>query len=220
MLLLILFVSLAAWGFAEVAEEVVEGDTRSVDKRILLSLRNPADPSDPWGPPALEEMARDLTGLGGTAVLTGLSLAAAGFLALRGKLRILAFLVVAVGGGIVLSTLLKLGFDRPRPDLVPHGSHVYSASFPSGHSMMSAITYLTLAALLSKVEKRRAIRAYLLVIAALTTLLVGCSRVYLGVHWPTDVLAGWAIGAAWAAGCWTVANLLQRRGELEGDPSD
>ena len=219
-LLLILFVSLAAWGFVEIADEVMEGETHAIDERILLSLREPGDASDPLGPPTIEEMARDLTGLGGTAVLTGLTLAAAGYLALRGKYRTVLFLAAAIGGGIVMSTLLKLGFDRPRPDLVPHGSYVYSASFPSGHSMMSAVTYLTLGALLSKVENRRAIRAYFLILAALTAVLVGCSRVYLGVHWPTDVLAGWTAGAAWAAACWTVANLLQRRGGIEGPPSD
>ena len=219
-LLLVLFASLAAWSFVKIAGEVMEGETRAIDTRILLSLREPNDPADPLGPPAVEEIARDLTGLGGTAILTGLSLAAAGYLALRGKYRVVTFLVAAIGGGIVVSTLLKLGFDRPRPDLVPHGSHVYTASFPSGHSMMSAITYLTLGALLSKVENRRAIRAYFLFLATLTTVLVGCSRVYLGVHWPTDVLAGWTVGAGWAAACWTVANLLQRRGNLEGPPTD
>lgn len=218
-LLLILFVSLAAWGFVEIADEVMAGETRGVDERILLALRQPGNPSEPWGPPFVEEMARDLTGLGGTVILTGLTLAAAGYLALRGKHRAMMFLLGAIGSGIVVSSLLKMGFDRPRPDLVPHGSHVYSASFPSGHSMMSAVTYLTLGALLAKVESRRTIRAYILFLAAMATFLVGCSRVYLGVHWPTDVLAGWTLGAAWAAACWTLANLLQRRGELEGPPA-
>ena len=164
----------------------------------------------------VEEMARDITGLGGTVILGGLSIAAAGYLALRGKHRAMVFLLGAIGGGIVASSLLKMGFDRPRPDLVPHGSLVYTASFPSGHSMMSAVTYLTLGALLAKVESRRAIRAYILMLAAMVTFLVGVSRIYLGVHWPTDVLAGWSVGAAWAAGCWTIANLLQRRGTMEG----
>lgn len=215
-LLLILFVSFASWGFAEIADEVMEGETMGVDERILLALRNPENRADPWGPPMVEEIARDITGLGGVAILSGLTLAAAGYLALRGKRRAMIFLLAAIGGGIVASSLLKMGFDRPRPALVPHGSHVYTASFPSGHSMMSAVTYLTLGALLAKVESRRAIRAYLLALAALITFLVGVSRIYLGVHWPTDVLAGWTVGAAWAAGCWTVANLLQRRGTMEG----
>ena len=109
-----------------------------------------------------------------------------------------AVLLVAVGGGVLLSTLLKIGFDRPRPDLVPHGAVVY-ASFPSGHAMLSAVVYLTLGALLARVQPRRLLKLYLLGLAILLTVAVGISRVYLGVHWPTDVVAGWAsapLGAA------------------------
>jgi len=130
--------------------------------------------------------------------------------------RAAALLVlVAVAGGMLLSTLLKLGFERPRPDLVPHAVEVYTASFPSGHAMLSAVTWLTLGALLMRVEPRRRVKAFVLAMAVLTTLLVGASRIYLGVHWPTDVLAGWCIGAAWALICWLAALWLQRRGRVE-----
>ena len=129
------------------------------------------------------------------------------------------FVIAAVVGGTLLSTALKMGFERPRPDLVPHGTRIYTASFPSGHAMLSAVTYLTLGALLARVQKRRRVKALLLGLAILITLLVGMSRVYLGVHWPSDVLAGWCVGAAWAALCWFVALQLQRRGEVErADP--
>src|SRR5690606_34414750 len=122
-----------------------------------------------------------------------------------------AFLVfVAVGGGQVLSSLLKLGIDRPRPDLVSHLMHVQTLSFPSGHAMMSAVTYLTLGALLAGMAPRMAIRAYVLSLAVLVTLLVGVSRIYLGVHWPSDVLAGWCAGFAWAMLCWLVARRFLR----------
>jgi undecaprenyl-diphosphatase len=121
----------------------------------------------------------------------------------------------AIVGGFVLSAALKYGFDRARPDLVPHGSHVYTASFPSGHSMMAAVTYLTLAALLARTQDRWRVRILLLATAAVVTVLVGFSRVYLGVHWPTDVLAGWIIGSAWAIVCWLMARWLQRRGDIE-----
>ncbi|HKH34153.1 MAG TPA: phosphatase PAP2 family protein, partial [Beijerinckiaceae bacterium] len=121
----------------------------------------------------------------------------------------------AVGGGMLMSTLLKLGFARPRPDLVPHGARVYTASFPSGHAMLSAVTYLTLGALLARVQPRRRIKAFFLGLAILLTIVIGMSRVYLGVHWPSDVLAGWCGGAAWAALCWFVALQLQRRGDVE-----
>ncbi|MBR9904520.1 MAG: phosphatase PAP2 family protein, partial [Gammaproteobacteria bacterium] len=117
------------------------------------------------------------------------------------------------------STVMKLGFDRPRPDLVPHEAMVYTASFPSGHSMMSAVTYLTLAALLIRVQPALRLKAYLLILAILLTLLVGISRVYLGVHWPTDVLAGWTAGASWAALCWIVMRWMQRHGQLEPEES-
>ena len=110
-----------------------------------------------------------------------------------------ALLLAAVGGGMLLSSLLKLGFERPRPDLVPHGMRVYTASFPSGHAMLSAVTYLTLGALLARVEKSRPIKAFLLGLAIFLTILIGLSRVYLGVHWPSDVVFGYLLGAAWLA---------------------
>jgi undecaprenyl-diphosphatase len=121
---------------------------------------------------------------------------------------------------VLLSSLLKLGFDRPRPDLVAHGAQVYSASFPSGHALMSAVAYLTLGALLARVQKGRRLKLYVLAVAVTLTFLIGVSRVYLGVHWPTDVLAGWCIGSAWALTCWVLAIWLQGRGEMEGSDAE
>lgn len=205
----------ALWGFVALVDEVLEGEIHDLDTRLLLSLRHPQDASDPLGPLWFEEMMRDITAFGGTGPLVFITLAGIVYLLLRRRLRIALFLFAAIAGGQLLSSLLKAGFDRPRPDLVPHGATVYTASFPSGHAMMTAIVYLTLAALLARSESRHRLKAFLLVLAALVTLLVGTSRVYLGVHWPSDVLGGWMIGSAWAAGCWTLAVLLQRRGELE-----
>jgi undecaprenyl-diphosphatase len=116
--------------------------------------------------------------------------------------------------------LLKAGFDRPRPDLVPHATNVYSSSFPSGHSMTAAVAYLTLAAVLIRVQSRRRLQAYVLGLAILLTVAVGVSRVYLGVHWPSDVLAGWSAGAAWAVLCWGVALWMQRKGDVEKGPEE
>jgi undecaprenyl-diphosphatase len=205
----------SVWLFVEVADEVQEGETASVDERLLLALRTPNEASDPLGPAWVEELARDITGLGGVGVLTILTLASAGFLALQRRTHLALYLLAAVACGTVVSLLLKLGFDRPRPELVPHGSFVYTSSFPSGHSMLSAVVYLTLGALLASGQSNLLMRAYLLALAAFLAALVGVSRVYLGVHWPTDVLAGWTAGAAWALGCWAVAERLRYRGAVE-----
>ena len=148
-------------------------------------------------------------------MLSLMTFAAVGYLLLARKHYAAVAVFVAVAGGLVLSTLLKLGFDRPRPDLVPHGSFVYTTSFPSGHSMMAAVTYLTLGAMLARVEASVRMKVYLLSVAIVLTVLVGASRVYLGVHWPTDVAAGWAVGAAWALLCSLVMRRLQRRGQVE-----
>ncbi|MDI5920672.1 phosphatase PAP2 family protein [Halomonas sp. LR5S13] len=214
-LLCVLVLFGGVWGFVELADEVSEGDTQSIDETLLLSLRNPADHTDPLGPGWLEELGRDFTALGGVGVLVLVSLGALGYLLLARRYRAALLAAVAVPGGILLSTMMKVGFDRPRPDLVPHDSIVYTASFPSGHAMMSAVTYLTLAALLVRVQPELRLKAYILVLAILLTLLVGMSRVYLGVHWPTDVLAGWTAGAAWAALCWLAMRWMQRRGQVE-----
>jgi undecaprenyl-diphosphatase len=214
-LVLLLAVAGGVWGFVELADEVMEGETGSVDERILLAMRSPTDQADPVGPAWVEEIGRDLSALGGTAFLTILTLAVAGYLLLDGKRRAALFAAAAIVGGVLLSLLLKECFDRPRPDLVPHGAHVYTTSFPSGHSMMSAVTYLTLGALLARVQSRPAIKAYVLALAVLLTIAVGTSRVYVGVHWPTDVLAGWTAGATWALLCWLAAWWMQRRGRLE-----
>jgi undecaprenyl-diphosphatase len=214
-LLLLCLIVAAVWGLAELTDEVLEGATRSLDRDILLALRTPGDLSDPVGSPYVEEMARDLTALGGTVVITGATLLAAGFFLMRGSLGSMFYLLVATGGGIAISSIGKEFFDRPRPDLVPHGSLVYTASFPSGHSMMAAVAYLTLGVLIARVLPQRRQKVYVLSIAVMLTLLVGVSRVYLGVHWPTDVAAGWLAGAAWAVLCVLVARVLSRRGHVE-----
>jgi undecaprenyl-diphosphatase len=214
-LLLLVAMAGGVWVFAELAEEVTEGDTRQLDERVLLALREPGDRSDPLGPRWVEETGRDFTALGAISVLALLTLSVSGFLVLAGKRRTALLVLVAVGGGLLLSFALKQGFQRPRPDLVPHGSYVYTTSFPSGHSTMAAATYLTLGALLARVQQRRRLKAFALGFAMLLTLLVGVSRVYLGVHWPTDVLAGWVAGGVWALLCWLVALRLQRGGQVE-----
>ncbi len=212
---------LGGLSFFWIADEVMEGDTRRLDERILLAMRVPGDPSQPIGPAWVEESFRDFTGLGGVGVLGLLTAATLGYLWLMGMRRAALYVLLAIGGGLLVSLMLKAGFHRPRPELVSHGSMVYTASFPSGHSMLSAIVYLTGGAMLALVQRRWAVRLYILGCASIATVLVGLSRVYLGVHWPTDVLAGWAGGAAWAALCWLIAHRLRARGlvELERPPA-
>jgi undecaprenyl-diphosphatase len=217
LLIPLLLLAAALWIFVSIADEVVEGESHAFDKAVLLAMRTPHDLSDPRGPLWLEELARDFTALGGTGVLTFLILVALGFLLLQGKPRVTGVLIVALGGGMLLSPALKSGFDRPRPDLVPHEVLVYSASFPSGHALHAAVVYLTLGALLARVQPHRRLKGYVLTVSMVLMILVGCTRVYLGVHWPTDVLAGWAAGAAWAILFWLITFWLQQRGYLESD---
>lgn len=217
--LMVLFAS-ALWAFSEVADAMMEGEIHEFDRRLLLAFRDSADLSDPLGPVWFEEVMRDFTALGGTAVLTWLTLGVIGYLLLARKGSVALMVVFAVGGGIALSHLLKWGFDRPRPDLVPHISDVYTQSFPSGHAMLSAVVYLTLGALLSRTRAETRVKVYLLSMAVLATVVVGISRVYLGVHWPSDVMAGWSIGAGWALIWWMVMLWMQARGSVasEADP--
>jgi undecaprenyl-diphosphatase len=157
----------------------------------------------------------DITSLGGTTVVTLITLAVLGYLIMDGKRAVALLVLLSVAGGAGLSSLLKLGFERPRPDLVAHLVDERTLSFPSGHAMVSAVIYLTLGALLAQVHGSIRLKIYILSVAVILTLLIGISRVYLGVHWPTDVVAGWCAGTAWAIGCWVIAAWLQGEGKIE-----
>jgi undecaprenyl-diphosphatase len=199
-----------AWGFIVLAGEVLEGDTQGFDERILSSLRRPENRAIPIGPSWLRGAALDMTALGSPFVLGLAVLAISGFLALQGSYRTAVFVLLASTGGSLLNTLLKSGFSRTRPTIVPHLREVMSPSFPSGHAMTSAAVYLTLGVLLMRLSERRMTKFYCIAVAMLLTGLVGVSRVYLGVHYPTDVLAGWIIGLSWALLCWMVERLLEK----------
>lgn len=189
------------------SEQLMGGD---FDRKLLLSLRNPGDPADPLGSAQLEEAVRDITALGSFTVLTLVTLAAVGFLTVLKRYGEAGTIAFAAIGGQALSETLKAYFDRPRPDFVAHIVETTSASFPSGHAMMSAAIYLSLGAMLARVQTKRRLKTYIHVIAVLITVLVGMSRVYLGVHYPTDVLGGWCLGAAWAILCWSVLAWMTR----------
>lgn len=206
-----------AGGFFALSRAVVAGRTVNVDKEIVLAMREPGDLADPIGPRWFEEACRDVTALGGATVISLFASTAIAFFWLAGMRRAAIYIAIAVTGAVLISVGLKSAFERPRPDLVPHGMSVYTSSFPSGHSMLAASVYLTLGMVASRFVPRRRLKALFLGVAILVTGAVGASRVYLGVHWPTDVLAGWAVGAAWALLCWCVAAWLQDRGVIEQD---
>lgn len=194
----------------KLASEVVEGDTLAFDREILLAVRA-HDPASPL----LRQLMLDMTTLGNNSVLTAIALLALGFLVAEGKKRLGLLLALGIGAGAAASALLKLAYDRPRPDVVAHLVGVDTASFPSGHAMNSAIVYLTIAVLLARDRKRPAGGIYIIAVGILLTLLIGLSRLYLGVHWPTDVLAGWIFGASWATLIAYAVARLQARGTVE-----
>ncbi len=210
-LLAIVLLGAAAWVFLELADEVLEGEAIPLDETLLLALRDPADPALPRGPIWLQEVVRDVTALGGYAVLTLVTLATLAYLWMARQGRVALFVLAAAGGAVFWIVTLKLGIDRPRPELVPHYMAATSPSFPSGHSTAAAAIYLTLGALLARFQTRRRLRAFFVGLAVTITVLVGLSRIYLGVHWPSDVVAGWTLGGGWAVACWLVATWLRRR---------
>lgn len=204
-------------GFGVLAEQVTDGDTAAFDQAVVMMFRDPAAPDVAPGPAWLAEAVRDITALGSFSVLGILTVGVVLHLLLTGAGRTGLLVALSVVGGTILSTGLKALFDRPRPELFDT-VHVFTASFPSGHATVSAVVYLTIGALLA--ERARTWPARLLYLggAVLLTVLIGVSRVYFGVHYPTDVLAGWSLGGAWALLCLAVAHLLRTRGQLQDAP--
>jgi len=203
-------ICLLLWGFFALGSEVMEGDTKALDTRVLVALRKADDPSRPIGPAWVENVLLDLTAVGGPTVLGLVVFAVVGFLALQARYRTALVVLLTAASGEIANIVMKNLFLRPRPDVVPHLRDVTSTSFPSGHAMESAIIYLTLGAMLMRLAERRVTKIYCIGMAVFLTLLVGISRVYLGVHYPTDVLAGWMFGFFWASLCWLVARRFER----------
>ena len=202
--------------FWMLASEVAEGDTQGFDIRIVQALRNPANPSLSVGPAWLQAAMVDVTALGGPTIL-GLMLAAVvGFLLLQTRYHTALFVAATTASGEVLSYILKHTFNRARPSVVPN-LRIMSPSFPSGHAMESAIVYLTLGAVLMRVAETRITKVYLMGVAMLLTTMVGISRVYLGVHYPTDVVGGWIVGLVWASICWLFAQHFEVSAGLKAE---
>ncbi|WJG11023.1 phosphatase PAP2 family protein [Aliiglaciecola sp. LCG003] len=206
--------------FVELAGVVLHGGTAALDEKILLSFRIVTDVGDPIGPKWVEEMMRDITALGGVGMLVFMTFIVLVYLLMEKYNKAALLLFVAIASGMAVSFTLKYGITRPRPDLVPHGSYVYTSSFPSGHAMMSALVYFTIAGLLSHIKLRKRVKSYFFFVATLLTISIGISRIYLGVHWPTDVLAGWLLGVGWAILTLFVLRYLKYRGWIGPQSED
>lgn len=199
------------WAFVALADEVHEGETQHFDNTVMLFVATHRGPA--W----LQEVGRDITSLGSVVVLSLMTFAVAGFFLLQRKYAAMLLVLSATVGGIVISTVIKHFVSRGRPMVFEHADLVYTSSFPSGHSMLSAVVYLTMGSLLMRLVKGHLLKLYFLIVAMTFTVLVGVSRIYVGVHWPTDVLAGWTAGLVWALICWLVARQLQQHGAVEKD---
>lgn len=215
------FVALAAvlLAVARLGFEIREDGTSGFDRWLMLALRRPGDLAQPVGPAWLKAAAIDVTALGGVTVLTLVTVLAVGYLLASRKWLTAGLLTAATVSGRILGSVLKAGFGRARPDIVPHLVDVHSLSYPSGHATNSAIVFLTLGALLARAQDMRRTRIYVMAAGVLLTVLVGCSRVLVGVHWPTDVLAGWAVGGSWAMLWWAMTMRVDKSRTAVGEPA-
>jgi undecaprenyl-diphosphatase len=175
---------------------------QNFDEAVVRNLRNVNNPATPIGPGWFQELTRDFTALGGYGILSTITILVTTFLHLERRPARGHFIVVTVLAGYSLSMMLKAIIARPRPDIVPWLSNVHSSSFPSGHSMMSAVVYLSLGLMLSDLTSRRLVKTFVVVAPLTISALVSFSRVYMGVHYPTDVVAGWWLGISWSLACW------------------
>ncbi|OGU71635.1 MAG: hypothetical protein A2V93_06405 [Ignavibacteria bacterium RBG_16_34_14] len=213
-LLVILVLLICVLTFLEIGDAISAGETRQFDLSIIEFFRAEDDFNKPMEPTWVTEFMTDITSLGGGYILAIITIFVSIFLILQKRYDAFWLLLAATIGGTLISFWLKDIYDRERPDLIYRLVTVTSFSFPSGHSMMSAVLYLTQAAIVARFQRTWKIRIYILSIALLLTLIIGFSRVYLGVHYPTDVIGGWTIGLAWASLCWCIAWYIQRRKRL------
>ena len=201
----VLVATLGVMTFIEVADDMTEADGRAFDQMVLDAMRPHPDPADAWGPWWLEEAAADITSLGGLSVLGLFAVIAVGFLLIQRKRLSAALLAVGLVSGVALSEGLKGFFERERPPSAYQAVETINASFPSGHTLMATIFYLSIGALLARTFHLKRQKAYVLGVAILLAALVGLTRIYLAAHWASDVFAGWSLGAAWAMGLWLAA---------------
>lgn len=210
-ILTIFFVAFALYLFIEFSSEMKEGELTAIDNFILAALRDPNDPGKLIGPVWLLWFMQEISHLGGIYAMSSITAISALLFALKKRFRTLLCFLISISGGTLIMLLLKHFFNRPRPSVVPHLAEFTLGSYPSGHSMVSAIVYLTLGVLLARSTKSLKLRIIYLVTAGLLTFLIGISRCFLGVHYPSDVLAGWCAGVLWAALSYLLARMVLRK---------
>jgi undecaprenyl-diphosphatase len=203
-ILILLLSAVTVTLFVSLGYEVQQGGTRDWDEQLLLALRTSPDTEIPQGPLWLQPAMLAITQLGSGVFLAIVAVAFVLLFARKKQYRAAGLLAVAALGGLLILLSLKAGFARPRPMIVPHLLSVTEFSFPSGHAMMSAVIYLSIASLLAHSIKSGCRKTAMIVMALLLSGVIGFSRVYLGVHYPSDVIAGWSVGLAWACLCWLV----------------
>ena len=205
--------------FTELADEITDGDTQKFDERVLIALRLPDDLATPIGPAWFKGVMLDITALGGPIVLGIFSAVMIGLLFIEGQRRVAWLSVLAIGGGTSMSFVLKNIFERARPSVVPHLREVTNTSFPSGHAMSAAIVYLTIGVMFAKAMRGKWAKAYCMFWGAMLAFMVGSSRIFLGVHYPSDVLGGWIAGLSWASMCW-IASQFVPSSQLTTEPDE
>jgi len=206
----ILILGAGVVGFVELADVVTEAEGRDFDWMVLSALR-PQGAGEPWGPWWLHEAAADLTSLGGIAVLGLFAVIAVTFLLIQKKRLSALLLISGLAGGVALSEGLKAVFERERPPSEYQTVETLNASFPSGHALLATVFYLSLGVMLTRAFPQQRLKGFVLGVAIALALTVGTTRIYLGAHWATDVLAGWAVGASWAMALWLVSYAVARR---------
>jgi undecaprenyl-diphosphatase len=199
--------------FADLAEDLGEDETRAWDMGVLRALHPGPDPANPIGPAWLDHAAQDFSALGSIAIIVTIAIVVVGFLLMQKRALQAGLLVVALSGGLALSETMKFVFERTRPPEIYHAAGALNASFPSGHALLSTVFYLTLGAMLARIAPRRREKIYVLGVALTLAMLIGATRIYLGVHWASDVFAGWSLGAAWAMACWLLEWWIEKKVE-------
>jgi undecaprenyl-diphosphatase len=202
-------ITLGTVTFVEIADDMTETDGQAFDQMVLHWMQPVA--GQPRGPWWLHEAAADITSLGGIAVLTLFAVVALGMLLILRKWLSALLLLIGLAGGVALSEGLKALFQRERPPAAFQAVETLNASFPSGHALLSTVFYLTVAVMMTRAFPRRRLKAYVLGVGMVFALMVGMTRVYLGAHWASDVMAGWCVGAAWAMALWLVSYAVERR---------